>query len=71
MRSSISRSGAEEPGNEARNLVIGIPLLQTKRLLTQHIRESLEVTQPPFPIFWVGPGDRSLLISVLLSFGPR
>ena len=29
------------------------------RLLTQHIREFLQVTPGPFPNFWVGPGDEA------------
>ena len=28
-------------------------------MLTQHIRESLQVTPGPFPDFWVGPGDEA------------
>ena len=28
-------------------------------MLTQHIRESLQVTPVPFPDFWVGPGDEA------------
>ena len=29
-------------------------------MLTQHIRESLQVTPGPFPNFWVGPGDEAM-----------
>ena len=28
-------------------------------MLTQHLRESLQVTPGPFPDFWVGPGDEA------------
>ena len=32
-------------------------------MLTQHIRESLQVTPGPFPDFWVGPGDEARLLA--------
>ena len=31
-------------------------------MLTQHIRESLQVTPGPFPDFWVGPGDEAISV---------
>ena len=31
-------------------------------MLTQHIRESLQVTPGPFPDFWVGSGDEATLV---------
>ena len=31
-------------------------------MLTRHIREFLQVTPGPFPIFWVGPGDEASLL---------
>ena len=33
--------------------------MDERRLLTQHIQESLQVTPGPFPDFWVGPGDEA------------
>ena len=34
-------------------------LYSKRRLLTQHIQESLQVTSGPFPDFWAGPGDKA------------
>ena len=31
-----------------------------RNVLTQHIREFLQVTPGPFPDFWVGPGDEAM-----------
>ena len=39
-------------------------LYSKRRLLTQHIRESLQVTPGPFPDFWVGPGDEASCCSL-------
>ena len=46
-----------------RNVIIGNGrtwfLYSKWRLLTQHIRESLQVTPAPFPDFWLGLGDEA------------
>ena len=39
-----------------------------RRLLTQHIWESLQVTPGPFLNFWVGPGDEANWMLWLLIF---
>ena len=39
-------------------------------MLTQHIRESLQVTPGPFPDFWVGPGDEAILLALHARASP-
>ena len=50
-----------------RNVIIGNGrtwfLYSKQRLLTQHIRESLQVTPGTFPDFWVGPGNEANALS--------
>ena len=38
-------------------------------MLTRHIREFLQVTPGPFPIFWVGPRDEARVIDGLNGWG--